>query len=346
MSLTQAFRDQAISCTRLGSPFMGQLLNLLADYWPHDSPLGHFCAQFTGDVGPSGASLPLRIAGGLHALVLSDRMPNLAAHYPPHNAGDDALIQAVLAAFVQEEAFLLDWMQSPPQTNEVRRSGALMPAAAVVAQRFDHPLWLSELGASGGLNLMWDHFALELPGGTLGADTPVLTLSPEWEGPLPPRNFPKIARRAGVDLNPLNPSDPKDFLRLTAYLWPDQPHRLKLTKAAASVMDAPLAKADAIDWLAQRLRNAPDGHTHLIQHTVAWQYFPPKVQARGQRLIEEAGACATPTAPLAWLSMESDGDTQGAMGAALTLRLWPGDVTLHLGRADFHGRWVKWNGAT
>jgi hypothetical protein len=26
----------------------------------------------------------------------------------------------------------------------------------------------------------------------------------------------------------------------------------------------------------------------------------------------------------------------------VTLRLWPGDKTLDLGRADFHGRWVDW----
>ena len=81
---------------------------------------------------------------------------------------------------------------------------------------------------------------------------------------------------------------------------------------------------------------------HIIQHTVAWQYFPAHAQHRGTALIEAAGARATPETPLAWMQMETDGDTTGAIGAALTLRLWPGDLTLHLGRADFHGRWVKW----
>ncbi len=28
--------------------------------------------------------------------------------------------------------------------------------------------------------------------------------------------------------------------------------------------------------------------------------------------------------------------------AALGLHLWPDDVILDLGRADFHGRWVRW----
>jgi hypothetical protein len=38
--------------------------------------------------------------------------------------------------------------------------------------------------------------------------------------------------------------------------------------------------------------------------------------------------------------MEAD-DRPGS--AALTLRLWPGDHRLSMGRADFHGRWVEWD---
>ena len=60
------------------------------------------------------------------------------------------------------------------------------------------------------------------------------------------------------------------------------------------------------------------------------------------RIETRAAARATPEAPLAWLSMESDGDRSGALGAALVLRLWPGDLHLALGRADFHGRWIDW----
>ncbi|MBW4710318.1 DUF2332 family protein [Roseobacter sp. YSTF-M11] len=344
MSLRGAFRQQAASCTKLGSPFMGQLLRLLADNWQEDSALGQRLARFTGDIGPVGASLPLRMAGGLHALVLSGRAPDLATLYPPATVPDDTLWAGVAAALKAHEPFLLEWVESPPQTNEVRRSAALIAGAAVVATRFDLPFVLSELGASAGLNLMWDHYGLSLPGLTIAPSHPALTLTPEWQGPLPPRARPTIAARAGVDLNPMAPGEDTDMLRLSAYLWPDQPHRLALTRSAAAVMDAPLTRGDAIDWLETRLGAIPQGHVHLIQHTVAWQYFPKDAQMRGQALIEAAGAKATPDRPLAWLAMENDGDTTGAVGAALTLRLWPGDETLTLGRADFHGRWVHWRG--
>ncbi|WP_299375964.1 DUF2332 family protein [uncultured Tateyamaria sp.] len=344
MTLTTAFRDQAGTCARMGSPLMGRVLTILADTWDSTSRLGRSMADYTGDIGPAGHSLPLRIAGGLHALVLRADDPDLMAAYPPHDTDDATLEHAVLNALKTHEDFLLDWTTSPPQTNEVRRSAALIAMARTACAHFDRPIVLSELGASGGLNLMWDKFALDTGTQIHGPDSPALTLTPDWTGLQPPENNPQVVDRSGVDLNPLNPNDTDDLLRLTAYLWADQPHRLDLTRAAAAVMQATVEKGDAINWLAQRLDAAPAGHMHMIQHTVAWQYFPADAQARGTALIEAAGARATARTPLAWMQMETDGDTTGAVGAALTLRLWPGDLTLHLGRADFHGRWINWTG--
>ncbi len=342
MNLIDAFRAQAETCARMGSPFMARLLNILAKDWPETSALGQKFAAFEGDIGPAGHSLPLRIAGGLHALVLSNAAPELVPFYPPNSVTDDELRDGVLAALQTHKKFLLDWIGSPPQTNEVRRSAALIAGAHVAVQHFNLPIHLSELGASGGLNLMWDHYALEIDGARFGPNVPAVLLTPEWIGANPPDTKPVIADRAGVDLNPLDPKLGDNLLRLTAYLWPDQPDRLSMTRAAASVANSMPVQGDAIEWLAPRLASAPQGHLHLIQHTVAWQYFPTEAQAHGRALIEAAGAQATPNRPLAWLSMETDGDTTGKVGAALTLRLWPGDVTLNLGRADFHGRWINW----
>lgn len=342
MNLLQAFENQAQSCEGMGSPLMARLLRILAQDWDGQSELGQAMAAFQGDIGPAGHSLPLRIGGGLHALVLTAACPELVAVYPPNVATDADLRTAIATALCDHQAFLLDWITSAPQTNEVRRSAALIAGAHVALAHFDRPFVLSELGASGGLNLLWDRFALRIGEACFGADDAVVVLKPEWDGPLPPFARPHIAARAGVDLNPLDARDPDDLLRLTAYLWADQPERLARTKAAASVTDVKVQKSDAIDWLQGRLAVPQQGHLHLIQHTVAWQYFPQEAQLRGAELIAQAGARATQDAPLAWLSMEADGDATAAAGAALRLRMWPGDIDLHLGRVDFHGRWVKW----
>jgi PTH1 family peptidyl-tRNA hydrolase len=111
---------------------------------------------------------------------------------------------------------------------------------------------------------------------------------------------------------------------------------MALAHAAGVVVDA----ADAGDWLAARLSDPRPDTLHLITHTIAWQYFAPAIAAACRAALEEAGARATSRTPLAVLGMEADGRKPGA---GLTLRLWPGDVTVELGRTDFHGRWTIWD---
>ncbi|MCA0871857.1 DUF2332 family protein [Seohaeicola saemankumensis] len=340
MSLPDAMRTQAAACGALGSPFMARLLTALADHWPATSALALRCNDWSGDIGPSGASLPLRIAGGLHALVLSGRDAALRDAYPPASVSDAELAAAVLPALDRHRDFLLNWIENAPQTNEIRRSAALVPALHWLSARHPGlPLHLSELGASAGLNLMCDRFALDTTSGRLGPADPALSLSPDWTGPLPSEMPVTVASRRGVDLNPLDPHNPDHRLRLFSYLWPDQPHRVELTRAAIAVHNAVVDRGDAIDWLRDRLAERADG-LHLIYHTVAWQYFPADRQHAGRKLIEAAGERATPETPLAWLGMEADDHPDD--GAALTLRLWPAGLRVTLARVDFHGRWVRW----
>lgn len=318
---------------------MGRLMGLLAAHWPDDTAVARRFAAWPGNIGARGAALPLRIAGGLHALVLMGRDADLAAAYPPHHRDDAALLAAVLGGLRRHDSFLYDWINSPPQTNEVRRSVGLIAAAHWLAARYHLPLQLTELGASAGLNLMFDRFRMDIAGQFWGPARSTVRLSPVWRGPLPPLARPMVAERRGVDLNPLLVSRPDDKLRLIAYLWPDQSDRIARTRAAMALAPAPVDKSDAIDWLARRLATPCPGRLHLVYHTIAWQYFSRQAQARGKAIIEAAGAAAHPDAPLAWLSMEADANPDAA---ALTLRFWPGDATLALGRIGFHGQWVDW----
>ncbi|MEL7115044.1 MAG: DUF2332 domain-containing protein [Pseudomonadota bacterium] len=199
---------------------------------------------------------------------------------------------------------------------------------------------LFELGASAGLNLYFDHYGLEVDENKYGALDPAFTLRPKWTGPFPTPHPPLVATRRGVDLNPLDPSNPKDQLRLMAYIWADQTDRLDRTRKALTLAQPVVDKSDAADWLEARLSEPPvPGRCRMIYHTVAWQYFPPEVKRRCTDAIEAAGRMATDQTPLAWFGMEADGKSPGA---GLTLRLWPGDRRFDLGRTDFHARWVDW----
>jgi hypothetical protein len=334
-AMRAAFATQSRACADLGSPFMARLMQLCADQdWPK-GPVTTRLTDWAGDLGPSGQSVPLRLAGALHALRQQGN-PMLTAVYPPQDV-DDAKLWATISQVVQAEAqSILHWLNHPPQTNEVRRAATLIALGHWLHDRYGLPLICSELGASAGLNLHFDDFALVLHGQQYGPAKPALTLAPDWTGTLPPLARPVIAARGGVDLHPL---DPKTGMpRLLAYLWPDQPHRIALTRAAIANASVRVAKGDAIDWLEPRLAHQP-GHLHLIYSTIAWQYFPTPRQKTGAAMIRAAGRNARPDTPLAWFGMEAD---HKGPGAALTLRLWPGDLTFAMGRADFHGRWVQW----
>lgn len=341
--IRQSFRRQAKACADLGSPFTARLCTLAAERLTGETPVGAMILSWPGNPDGTGDALALRLAGTLHALVRSGQDAVLAAVYPPHAEDDDTLWDAIEAAMRRDEAFMLERLKSAPQTNEVRRSSALLPGFVTIAAHTGKPLVLSEVGASAGLNLQWDRYAYRLGDFSWGGASAV-ELVPRWEGPPLPAADIKIADRAGCDLNPLDPASEDDRLRLFSYIWADQQDRLDRTAAAlamATESGLKVDKADAIDWLRQRLAIPRSGLTHVIYHTIAWQYLPPALKAEGEALIAEAGARATDDGPLARLQLEADGKPEGA---AILLTLWPTGETREIGRADFHGRWVKWVG--
>ena len=318
--LVGAFLEQATHCEHLSSRFMARLLRLLANYWPIDTALTQRLEAWQGDIGPNGASLPLRLAAALHALVLTGQAAQLRTNYPPHQTSDNQLFKAVQTTMPHHHIFIDNWLSYPPQTNEVARSAEFIPTAMWLQQHHQLPICLSELGASAGLDLGFDHFALTVSRHRFGPGQPVLHLTPDWHGPVPTGIWPHITERRGVDFNPLDPRRPEDATRLTAYLWLDQPKRIAFTHATIAHHSAVINTGDAIDWLAHRLEHPRVGQLHLIYHTIAWQYFPRSQQARGRALLAHAGAQATKHAPLPWLSIEAD--TTGQSGAAIRLRLW------------------------
>jgi len=319
---------------------MARLMTLLADRLSRGSPVADRVLGWSGDPRPQSDNVPLRLAGALHALRLKGLA--LVQVYPPHTVDDETLWSEIENTFEVFADRILLWLESAPQTNEVRRSAVILPALALVQQEFNRPLELLELGASGGLNLYADQFHLRLPGAQIGPADAQVYLEPEWTGPLPPTRLPEIAARKGVDLNPLNPTNATDRLRLLAYLWPDQPERLMRTRAAIDLAvkaPAQIDNADAGDWLAEVLET-PTETGRVVYHTIAAQYFPSETKSKVDAALANAGAKATPQAPLAHLSMEAD----GGQGAAVKLTMWPSGQTHEIARADFHGRWVHWTG--
>lgn len=346
-----AFAKQAAICTASGAPFTGRVCGLIGERLDRSSAIGRRVLDWPGNPSHEGDALALRLAGGLHGLARSGADQTLGAVYPPNAApeDDDALWDILKRSLVSHDAQLEPWLDGPPQTNEVGRSGGLMAGLLVLAGRFGLPFALYELGASAGLNTRLDRYAYRLGRTEAGEAGSAVRLSPEWRGEAsPPVAEVRVVRRAGVDRNPLDPTDPATRDRLSAYVWVDQRERLaRLARLEAALEIAATTPAridtgDAADWLEAELAIAPEpGVCRVVMHTIAFQYFPPEVQARVRARIEAAGARATEDAPLAWLTYEAEG-SGFERWPVLRLRAWPGGDDVALARGHPHGAWYEW----
>ena len=351
----QAFLDQAGYCDRLSSPFTALLCRVLGDGLDGASEIERYILEWPGDAGPFGDSVPLRVVAALHYLVRAGRAPDLAKLHPPQPGPEPAaLLAATRAVLLDNQPFVRDFMQSPPQTNEVGRSAALIAGWLEIAARTRLPLSLFEIGSSAGLNLIADRYAYRFgelqwaPGAksrglSPGQHSPP-TLTCEWTGKSPAIRAPlQVRSRRGCDRHPLNLVDPVQRERLIAYVWADQTERLdRLNAAIATMLSAPVSveAADAGDWIPAVLGlNSEPDIARVVFHSIVWTYLSGATQQRIATHLADLGAASSTKRPLAWLRFELTGKDEPA---ALRLTLWPGGEDELLARVHPHGAFVRW----
>src|SRR6516225_6441030 len=136
------------------------------------------------------------------------------------------------------------------------------------------PLALIEVGASAGLCLLPDFYGYDYGGQLLyppGAvrPQPVFPCTVDAKTPIPAA-MPQIGWRAGLDLNPLDVSDPEQAAWLRTLVWPAQTDRLARLSAAMQIVAANkprLVAGDLRHDLAILAADAPKGATLVIFHT-------------------------------------------------------------------------------
>ncbi|MEW1585229.1 DUF2332 domain-containing protein [Micromonospora vinacea] len=170
------------------------------------------------------------------------------------------------------------------QTNEAGRCAVLLPVLAALPQ----PLALLEVGASAGLCLYPDRYAYRYGDHEVGSGEPVLDCAAT--GLVPPAGVPQVVWRAGLDLNPLDVTDPDDVSWLDALIWPEHGHRRARLRAAAAVAaaDPPLlVRGDLVDDLPALAAQAPTDATLVVFHTSVLYQVPPPRRDAFVRLVRE-----------------------------------------------------------
>ena len=312
-------------------------MDLLAAHDPGVQPV----ARFAGD--PKAGALALRVAGALHRIARDgrdDRLAELYSHADASQARDSA---PLLSSTLRANGDRLEiYLAHAPQTNEVARSAMLLGGFLTVAHAWRLPLAVLEIGASAGLNLLFDRYRYDFREWTWGPQDARLTIAADWEGSRPPDANPIVAARLGCDRCPLDLRDDEARPRLRSYVWADQKDRIeRLDRAIATALADPprIERADAADWLEALLAQPRPERVTVILHSIVWQYLGAEAQGRITEAITRCGAGASVEAPLAWLRLEPE---PGAARPGLRLTSWPGGEERLLGLGDYHGRRMTW----
>ncbi|MEU8007112.1 DUF2332 domain-containing protein [Catellatospora sp. NPDC049111] len=159
------------------------------------------------------------------------------------------------------------------QTNEAARCALLLPVLAALPQ----PLALLEVGASAGLCLYPDRYRYRYGNrAPIGpADAPLLDCAVDGAAPVPDL-LPKVVWRAGIDLNPLDVTDPADVRWLESLIWPEHHDRRERLTAAAAIAaaDPPLlVRGDLNERLPELAEQAPAEATLVVFHTAVLAYL-------------------------------------------------------------------------
>jgi hypothetical protein len=339
-ALLETIETQRFGCEMSGSDLYSDILRVVADDVAHDGPIAALLEPVA--LAPFGDAVLLRLLGALHLLVLDGRAPELARHFP--SAGGTpgrGLADAVVATAVEHGAAIEVRLGQGVQTNEVGRSAALLGGFLEVA-RLGLPLRVLEVGASAGLNLLFDRYRYRTAdGASFGPPDSPLVFEAPWFAAAPDLSVPlTVVERRGCDVAPIDVATHEGRQRLRSFVWGDQLDRLARLDGALAVarLDPPAVDAAAAPgWLVEQLAVPSPGVATVVAHSIMFQYLSESGRREMLGAIDAAGRAATVEAPFAWLRLEPGGDQ-----AELRLTSWPGGTTHLLARSSYHGPPVVW----
>lgn len=275
-----------------GSHLYAVLERAMADDWETGGPVREICRDW--EDAPRSAVVELRLLAGVFRLVLTGRAPELLPYYPCLGGQAPAseawpLVRRTLEAHIDE---LSDALQVAPQTNEVGRSAALLVGMfSAVSSTGLQTVRLLELGASGGLNLLLDHFRFESPGWSFGPESSPLVLRDSVVGDVTPVPF-NIAERRGCDLEPVDATSADGQLRLRSFIWPFHPDRHARLAAALEIAarhPVTVDRAGAGEWLEHQLgHDVDDDVVTVVWQSITEQYWSPEETQRVRRALASA----------------------------------------------------------
>ncbi|MGE0388489.1 MAG: DUF2332 domain-containing protein [Gammaproteobacteria bacterium] len=235
------------------------------------------------------------------------------------------------------------------------RISYLLPAVAHVCAAAAAPLSLVEIGCSAGVTTLFDHMACDYGDGQrLGAaDAPLTVRAQLGAGSMPLPVAPvRIARRWGIELEPVEITDPSACRWLLAQLPPEPRVDQEELAAALQVRRAhpfPILAGDALELL-PGLAAAIEGPL-LVLHSQALYQWPEQVREALDRILADLGAART----VHRLGVERNPIAPARVRAHVQGRFPPDQSVIvhsvydsgpprhaYLGEVDGRGKWLRW----
>jgi hypothetical protein len=302
---------------------------------------------------------PTVILAALHDLALAGRAPALAGAYAALDG------EAAAGAAIDTMLRMTDLVAAIAQRrrvgpNETRRCAVLYPAIAEAASRVGATaIGLIDVGCAAGLNLNVDRVGITYSNGqSLGDPSSPVQMSCSIVGdrPIPTRSMPEVVARIGVDVDPVDVTDPDDARWLRACLWPGQPERaatLDAEIALAATAPPQLLQGDALEVLPDAFARVPPDALPVVTTTWALSRFPLESRLRFLCRLDEAAAARK----VAWVSVEGVGvapamstlgDRRASGHSIVGLAVFERSAlhTEAVGRCYSRGRWLAWGSGT
>lgn len=156
------------------------------------------------------------------------------------------------------------------------------------------PLALVEIGASAGLNLLWDKYGYTYDSlGHFGRPDYPVQIRCSLIGrkvPLIPSDLPFVQLRSGIDIHPISITDPEEVRWLRALIWPEHTDRAVLLANAVTIarLDPPVVMAgNAADVLLPSVETVPNNTALCFFHSYTLNQCPEHNRNRILRNVEE-----------------------------------------------------------
>jgi hypothetical protein len=302
---------------------------------------------------PPAAHLPPAPLGAVRYLLLDGLDHPLGEVYGRQSNADPGPLFLDLCR--TERANLLALLETRRvQTNDCGRSAILGPAITWVAMRLPGPYSLVDVGASAGINLLCDRFRLDYGRfGSTGPAESTVRIRCDVAGGDPPiaDRLPALAARVGIDLSPIDLSDPTDGRWLLACVWPDTGRAERVEASIRLAQQDPptvvAGRANAV--LPSVLAGLPSDATAILTTTWAFGYFSMDERAEFVDLLRAESRRRR----IAWVSAEGAGTVDALPGLSApdpsdpdvlgAMLFESGDSTAHLlARVHAHGNWIDW----